>query len=383
MKISHILGLRKTWIALFCAGVFFFAGVQAQEKPSSEEEDISSLEKHEEENDFNINELISHHIGDSHEFTFWGGDKMGKTKWVGLYLPVILYTDSGLQLFSSKAFQHDEAGKVLVEKKGQEFVRYEGKIYYANSSLNKEGTYVTLDSAEEVTNARPLDFSITKNVVSLFVSLILLLWLFFSVAKGYRKNNGKAPKGVQSVMEPIMLFVRDEIAIPNLGHKYERFMPYLLTVFFFIWMNNMLGLFPFFPGSTNVTGNIAITGVLAVFTLLITVFNGNKYYWGHIFNPPVPWWIKPIIIPVEIIGIFTKPFALAIRLFANITAGHILVLSLLSLPFIFATNAVAPGSVLFMLFIGLIKFLVAFIQAFIFTILSAVFIGMAVEAQYD
>ncbi len=383
MKISHILGLQKTWIALFCAGIFFIAGVQAQEKPSSDEENISSLEKHEEENDFNINELISHHIGDSHEFTFWGGDKMGKTKWVGLYLPVILYTDGGLQFFSSKAFQHDEAGKVLVEKKGQKFVRYEGKIYYANASLGNEGAYVTLNSAQEVTNARPLDFSITKNVVSLFVSIILLLWLFFAVAKGYRKNNGKAPKGVQSVMEPIMLFVRDEIAIPNLGHKYERFMPYLLTVFFFIWMNNMLGLFPFFPGSTNVTGNIAITGVLAVFTLLITVFNGNKYYWGHIFNPPVPWWIKPIIIPVEIIGIFTKPFALAIRLFANITAGHILVLSLLSLPFIFATNAVAPGSVLFMLFIGLIKFLVAFIQAFIFTILSAVFIGMAVEAQYD
>src|SRR5690625_2855608 len=382
MKISHILGLRKLGMTLVCAFIFSFAAAQAQENSSSDEENVSILEEKEEENDFNITELIFHHIDDSHEFTFWGGDSAGKTKWVGLYLPVILYTDGGFTAFSSKEFRHDDEAKVVVERKGQKFVKYHGKIYYANTSADGEGSYVSFDE-EKVNNARPLDFSITKNVVSLFVSLILLLWLFFSVAKGYRKNNGKAPKGVQSVMEPIMLFVRDEIAIPNLGHKYERFMPYLLTVFFFIWMNNMLGLFPFFPGSTNVTGNIAITGVLAVFTLLITVFNGNKYYWGHIFNPPVPWWIKPIIIPVEIIGIFTKPFALAIRLFANITAGHILVLSLLSLPFIFATNAVAPGSVLFMLFIGLIKFLVAFIQAFIFTILSAVFIGMAVEAQYD
>lgn len=156
-------------------------------------------------------------------------------------------------------------------------------------------------------------------------------------------------------------------------------MPFLLTVFFFIWLNNMLGLIPFFPGSANVTGNIAVTAILALITLLITLFSGNKNYWGHILNPPVPWWMKPLMIPVEIIGIFTKPFALAIRLFANITAGHILVLSLLCLPFIFNSMPVAGGSVVFTIFIGLIEFLVAFIQAFIFTILSALYIGMAVE----
>ena len=382
MKISHILGLRKLGMTLVCAFIFSFAAAQAQENNSSDKENVSILDEKEEENDFNITELIFHHIDDSHEFTFWGGDSAGKAKWVGLYLPVILYTDGGLTTFSSKEFKHDDEAKVVVERKGQQFVKYHGKIYYANASADGEGSYVSFDE-EKVSNARPLDFSITKNVVSLFVSVILLLWLFFAVAKGYRKNEDDAPRGIQSFMEPLVLFVRDDIAIPNLGHKYERFMPYLLTVFFFIWMNNMLGLFPFFPGSTNVTGNIAITAVLAVFTLVLTVFNGNKHYWGHILNPPVPWWIKPIVVPVEIIGIFTKPFALAIRLFANITAGHILVLSLLSLPFIFATNAVVPGSILFMLFIGLIKFLVAFIQAFIFTILSAVFIGMAVEADHD
>jgi F-type H+-transporting ATPase subunit a len=184
-------------------------------------------------------------------------------------------------------------------------------------------------------------------------------------------------------MEPLILFVRDEIAIPNLGHKYERFMPYLLTVFFFIWFMNMLGLVPFFPGSANVTGNIAVTMVLALITLLVVLFNGNKNYWGHIFNPPVPWWMKPLMIPVEIIGVFTKPFALMIRLFANITAGHILVLSLLCLPFVFNAHAVAGGSVIFAIFIGLIEMLVAFIQSFIFTILSALYIGMAIEEHHD
>lgn len=210
-----------------------------------------------------------------------------------------------------------------------------------------------------------------------------MLVIFLTVANGYKKREGKAPKGLQSVLEPIIIFVRDDIAKPNLGHKYERFMPYLLTVFFFIWINNMLGLVPFFPGGANVTGNIAITMVLAVITLVIILFNGNKYYWGHIFNPPVPWWLKPLMIPVEIFGIFTKPFALMIRLFANITAGHILVLSLLCLVFIFSSLAVAPVSVFFVVFIGAIELLVAFIQAFIFTILSALFIGMAIEEHAD
>lgn len=387
MKFSHILSLQKASIALFCAGIFFFTSVQAQDNPVSSSDSVFTEEVHEHDlvtkEGFDITQFIFHHIGDSHEFTIWGGDAEGKTKWVGIYLPVILYTDNGLVSFSSREFHRNDDGTLVLEKDGQRIVKYHGKIYYASEQANEGGAYVEYNSEHVVANERPLDFSITKNVFSLFIAGALLLWLFFSVAKGYKKNEGKAPRGIQSFMEPLVLFVRDEIARPNLGHKYEKFMPYLLTVFFFIWMNNMLGLVPFFPGSANVTGNIAVTVVLAIFTMLIIAFNGNKNYWGHIFNPPVPWWMKPLMIPVEIIGIFTKPFALAIRLFANITAGHILILSLLCLPFIFNSNAVGAGSVVFAIFIGLIEFLVAFIQAFIFTILSALFIGMAIEEQHD
>lgn len=387
MKFSHILNSLKTQFALFLAGILVFSNVFAQDNAAVTAE--ADVKEHRGEHDliteqgFDITQFIFHHIGDSHEFTFWGGDVEGKTKWVGIYLPVILRTDNGFVFFNAKEFRRNDDGTLLVNKKGQDFVKYHGKIYYANDVANETGAYVTYDDEHEVSNVRPLDFSITKNVFSLLLSVVLLIVLFSAVARGYRKNTGKAPRGVQSLMEPLILFVRDEIARPNLGHKYERFMPYLLTVFFFIWMNNMLGLVPFFPGSANVTGNIAVTLVLAVFTMLIIAFSGNRHYWAHIFNPPVPWWMKPLMIPVEIIGIFTKPFALAIRLFANITAGHILVLSLLCLPFIFNSNAVAGGSVLFSIFIGLIEFLVAFIQAFIFTILSALFIGMAIEEPTD
>ena len=302
---------------------------------------------------------------------------------MGIYLPVILYTNNGLVTFCSSEFARNDDGTKIVEKKGQNFVKYHGKIYYAADQANDHGAYIVYDDAHHAANVRPLDFSITKNVFSIFIGFASLLLIFFAVARGYKKNAGKAPKGIQSFLEPIILFVRDEIAIPNLGHKYERFMPYLLTVFFFIWFMNMLGLVPFFPGSANVTGNIAVTMVLAVFTLVIILVNGNKNYWGHILNPPVPWWLKPLMIPVEIIGIFTKPFALMIRLFANITAGHILVLSLLCLPFVFNASAVAGGSVIFTIFISLIELLVAFIQAFIFTILSALFIGMAIEEHHE
>lgn len=387
MKFSHILSLRKTLVVLFCAVVFLFTNAQAQESPVSDENLANLEDVHEHDlvtkQGFDITQFIFHHIGDSHDFTFWGGDAEGKTKWVGIYLPVILYTDGGLEVFSASEFQRNDDATFVVEKGNQRFVKYHGKIYHATEQPNEKGAYVEYGEDHAVANVRPLDFSITKNVFSLFLSVALLLILFLSVAKGYKKNEGKAPKGVQSFMEPLILFVRDEIARPNLGHKYEKYMPYLLTVFFFIWINNMLGLIPFFPGSANVTGNIAVTAVLAAITMLIVAFNGNKQYWGHIFNPPVPWWMKPLMIPVEIIGIFTKPFALAIRLFANITAGHILVLSLLCLPFIFNSQAVASGSVVFTIFIGLIEFLVAFIQAFIFTILSALYISMAVEEQHD
>jgi len=190
---------------------------------------------------------------------------------------------------------------------------------------------------------------------------------------------------MQSFLEPVILFIRDDIAISNIGkYKYEKYMPYLLTVFFFILINNIMGLVPFPPPfGANVTGNIAITLVLAVFTFLITQFSGNKQYWKHIFAMPgMPTWLLPIMIPVEIIGMFTKPFALTIRLFANITAGHIIILSLISLIFIFKSLIMAPVSILLVLFMNCLEVFVAFLQAYVFTLLSALFIGMAVEEHH-
>ncbi|MNZ98623.1 ATP synthase subunit a [compost metagenome] len=216
----------------------------------------------------------------------------------------------------------------------------------------------------------------------MFLSAIILCLIFFSVAGAYKKRVGKAPKGLQSLIEPIIVFIRDEIARPNIGHKYVSYMPFLLTVFFFIWVNNLLGLIPIFPGGANLTGNIAVTFVLGTITFLITNFSGNKYYWKHILAPDVPWWLYPIMLVVEIIGLLSKPFALIIRLFANITAGHIIVLSLISLIFIFKTLYIAPVSVAFVLFMDVLELLVAFLQAFIFTMLTALFIGTAVEEHH-
>ncbi len=230
---------------------------------------------------------------------------------------------------------------------------------------------------ESISGRKFYDLSITRNVASLLISAILLIVIFFSVSSAYKKNHGRAPRGIQSFFEPIILFVRDDIAKPNIGPKYARYMPYLLTVFFFIWFNNLLGLM---PGGANLTGNIAVTLVLALITLLIVLFSSNKYYWQHIFaTPGVPLWLLPIMIPVEIIGIFTKPFSLMVRLFANITAGHIIILSLFSLIFIFKSIAVGPVVVAFALFMNVLELLVAILQAYVFTMLSAMYIGSAVE----
>ena len=387
MDFNHIFKSKLLRLNAFLAFFFLFFTVNA----IANEESDSNLQvvtngteiqdSHQEsEEKFNIKDFIFHHIGDAHEFTFWGHGE----SWKGLYLPIILWTDHGLTVFSAKEFKHDNEGRVVVDKNGDQFVRNEGKIYYASNV----GDDVYLDSEIDekgvatIVNKKPLNFSITKNVFTILLSSFILAILFLSVASSYRKREGKAPKGFQSFVEPIILFVRDDIAKPNLGYKYERYMPYLLTVFFFIWFNNMFGLVPFFPGGANVTGNIAVTFVLATITLLITTFSGNKYYWSHIFKPQVPWWLYPLMVPVEILGMFTKPFALMIRLFANITAGHILVLSLLGLIFVFNTVAIAPVSLAFAVFIGLIELLVAFIQAFIFTILSALFIGLAIEEHH-
>lgn len=329
---------------------------------------------HEDDGKFDPVPVIMHHIKDAHEWHILGEGAHSVT----IPLPVIVYTEEhGLDVFLSSAFHHDDNGTHLAEGK---YLKYHEQIYLANADgqLDME---MGEDGHHHPTNAKPLDFSITKNVASMFLSVILLLFLFIGAARSYAGNG--VPKGIAKFMEPLVLFVRDEIAIPNIGEeKAPKFMGYLLTVFFFIWINNLLGLIPFFPGGANLSGNIAFTMVLAVFTLIITNVSANKAYWSHIFLPPVPKPMYPIMWPVEILGIFTKPFALMLRLFANITAGHILILSLVSLIFMLGTLAVSPVSVAFMIFMFCLELLVAALQAFIFTLLSALFIGMAVEDHH-
>jgi F-type H+-transporting ATPase subunit a len=239
-------------------------------------------------------------------------------------------------------------------------------------------------SLDEEASKKVWDFSITKNVASLLFSVLVLLIVFLNVGAAYKKRGiTSSPKGLQSFMEPIILFVRDEVAKPNIGAKYAKYMPFLLTIFFLVLTNNFLGLIPFFPGGANVSGNIAFTMTLAVFVFIVVNLKGNKSYWQHIFwMPGMHWSMKLFLAPIELIGVFTKPISLMIRLFANITAGHILVLSLICLIFIFKTVFASAIAVPFAVFIGLIELLVAFLQAYIFTMLSAMYIGMATEEHH-
>jgi len=311
---------------------------------------------------FKASEYILEHIADSHEWHIYT-KKDGSS--VAIYLPVIVYSkEKGLSLFSSKKLAHGhEYDGYKLEEEGE----LKGKIV----SVNEAG----IVDEENL----PLDFSMTKTVVAMLSAAIIGLVLFLSLARSYKKTGISHPKGIQSFLEPVILFIRDDIAIPNLGHKHAKYMPYLLTAFFFILINNLMGLIPFPPPfGGNVTGNIAITFLLAACTFVITQFSGNKTYWRHIFaTPGVPFWLLPIMIPVEIIGMFSKPFALMIRLFANITAGHIIVLSLICIIFIFDSVAIAPVSIFFVIFMDCMELLVAFLQAYIFTLLSALFIGLA------
>lgn len=295
-----------------------------------------------------ITAVAFEHILDAHSWHLWGEGHEA----VAIPLPVIIYSNTkGLQVFSSSKFEH-------------------GHATYNGYKLEEEHI-VSEDANESV-----YDFSITKNVTQLFLTAIILILLFTSIAKAYKTQGvTSAPKGKQSFFEPLIVFVRDDIAKGNIGHKSDKFVPYLLTVFFLILLNNVLGLIPV---SANLTGNIAFTLVMAVCTLVIVNINGNKNYWSHIFLPHAPKAIWPILIPIEIVGILTKPFALMIRLFANITAGHIIVISLVGLIFVFKTIYIAPVSVAFALFIDVLECLVAFLQAYIFTMLTALFIGSAV-----
>lgn len=316
------------------------------------------------EGEFDAKEMIMHHVSDAHDWHIAGH--------LSIPLPVILYAPgSGFDVFLSSEFHHDDNAEVLV--KGT-YLKHHGHIYLADEKGELE-----FDEAGHALNASPIDLSITRNVASMFLSIFFLVLVFSAVARSYDKNG--VARGIGAFMEPLVIFVRDEIAIPNIGEKkYAKFLPYLLSAFFFIWINNLLGLIPFFPGGSNLTGNIAFTMVMALFTFIITQVSGTKDYWGHIFwMPGVPVVMRPLLAVVEFIGLFTKPFALMMRLFANITAGHILILALISLIFILKTAWMSLASIPFVIFMSTLELLVAALQAYIFTLLSALFIGMAVE----
>ena len=322
-----------------------------------------------------IREHIIHEIQDSHNFLlFEYTNDTGEHVYVGSPLPVILW-DNGLKMFSSSKFHH---GETIAGVDGNYYKLYHSKIYKTDAV----GT-LTYDEEDHPTNIRPLDFSITKSVVMILVTGLLLVWLFGSLAKSYARH-GSIPKGIGRFFEPIVLYIRDDIAIANIGEKkYKRYMPFLLTIFFFIWFLNMFGLTPL---GVNVTGNIAVTTALAVLVFLLTNFTGTKDYWKHIFDPlgdGMPWYgklgIYIILVPIEILGLFIKPFALLIRLYANMTAGHVVLGSLIGLIFIFKSWVGGPLAFGLSFAISLIELLVALLQAYIFTMLAALYFGFASE----
>ena len=371
--------------------IFILPGTQLygqDEHPETDDAHHQAIEEHHDdsghgeaaEEEFNATEYILEHVSDSHD---WHILTKKDGHHVAVPLPVILYSKhSGLHLFSSKKIAHGHSHEGFQMGHGSiEVLNKDGET--VEKSLN--GKIIEVDEHGDLVEAGlPLDFSITKNVFMMLLSVIILLWVFLSLARAYKKKGISEPKGLAGFIEPVIVFIEEDVAIPNIGvDKYYKYMPYLLTIFFFVLLNNLMGLIPFFPFGANVTGNIALTMVLAVFTFIITTFSGNRSYWQHIFNTPgVPVWLAPIMIPVEIIGMFTKPFALMIRLFANITAGHIIVLSLISMIFIFKSIFMSVPSLVMVIFMDFIELLVAFLQAYIFTLLSALFIGLAMPEHH-
>ena len=365
--------------------VLFFQIVSAQEdkhdqvaNEANHEEGASAAKKKK----FNASEVIFGHVLNAHEFHFMDiGDHP-----VTIPLPVILYSSQrGLTGFMSSNFEHGhkhyKGYAILTEHKIAEWKLDPAKHYI--------GDVVAVNDAGEMdASINVYDLSLTRNVVQMLLSLLFFTIVMLRIAKRYKSGVGvlSAPRGSQSLLEPVITFVRDEVARPNLGHKADKYLPYLLTVFFFILINNIVGLI---PGSANVTGNIAFTAVLGLISFAVILFSSNKHYWGHIFNPPgVPFGVKLILVPVEFLSVFIKPFALIIRLFANMVAGHIIIICLISLIFIFGELNVYAGwgstplAIGFTIFIYFIEILVAFIQAFIFAMLTAVFIGQAFEGGH-
>ncbi|WNW01285.1 F0F1 ATP synthase subunit A [Tenacibaculum sp. HL-MS23] len=319
-----------------------------------------------------------HHLADSHDFSLFSyTNDANERVHIGFPLPVIVWTSKGLKTFMSSAFHHNDDGKIVVDAGGVKLAKVHSKIY----ELEEGATVVSFDEEHHPVKAHKLlDFSITKSVFGMLLVGLLMIFGFRSLAKGYKK--GAIPTGFSRVLEPLVLYVRDEIARPNIGEKhYRKFMSFLLTVFFFIWVSNILGLTPL---GFNITGQLAVTVCLALFTFIIVQFSGNKDYWKHIFwMPGVPVLMKIVLAPIEVLGMLTKPFSLFVRLFANITAGHAVVMGIAALMITlkaqFGTAGATGVSVFLTLFLTLIEVLVAFLQAYIFTMLSSLFIGMAVE----
>lgn len=359
--------MQRTYLTgfLFAVALLFHISLFAKSDESEGEKDLKT----------EIDEYIQHHLKDSHDFSLFSYTKEnGEHVYVGFPLPVILW-DEGLKVFSSSKFHH---GETLAEVDGNFYKLYHSKIYRTDA----QGT-INYDADDHPTNVKPLDFSMTKSVVMIIITGFLMFLLFRGLARSYAKNGG-IPKGVGRFFEPIVLYIRDDIAIATIGEKrYKKYMSFLLTIFFFIWFLNMFGMTPL---GVNVTGNIAITSALAILTFLITNFTGTKDYWKHLFDPlgdSMPWIAKIplyiILIPIELLGIFIKPFSLLIRLYANMQAGHIVIMSLIGLMFIFKNWIGSSLSFGLAFAISLIEILVALLQAYIFTMLSALYFGFASE----
>jgi F-type H+-transporting ATPase subunit a len=378
------MGILRKIIAYFLGLILLFlivaarpqehepVSVQQEQEITTEVPEATHVEG---ESAFAPGEFIFDHIGDSYEWHILSYNNFHLT----IPLPVIVFSkEKGLNIFLFSKFRHGHS-----DFNGFRFER-EG-----------ENRLKVVEILQDGTTARPaVDLSFTKNAFAALIAISLMLWVFLSVTKSYNTRKGKAPQGLQNLVEPFIIFIRDEVALPSIGRqKYERFLPYLLTVFFFIWINNMMGLIPIFPGGANVTGNITITAMLAGFTFFITTLSGNRNYWQHIFNPPgVPWWLKfplPLMPLIEFLGILIKPCVLAVRLFANISAGHIIALGFFSLIFIFGQMqvylgfAVSPLTLAFTIFMSMLELLVALIQAYVFTLLSSLYFGMATVEHHE
>ena len=367
-RTTTLILLKKK--SLFLIALLFASGLFAKENEQNQE-NLSAKETQKKE----IKEYIMHHLQDSYDFSLFSyTNEAGEHVYFGAPLPIILW-DKGLKIFSSSKFHH---GETVAEVDGNYYAISHNEIYKTDAA----GT-ITFDEEHHVTNIAPIDFSITKGVVSIMFTFLLMFFLFKNLADSYAKNGGIA-SGVGRFFEPIVLYIRDEIAIPNIGEKkYRKYMSFLLTVFFFVWFLNMLGLTPL---GINVTGNIAVTLCLALITFLLTNLTGTKDYWLHIFDPlgsTMKWYAKIplyiILIPIEVLGIFIKPFSLLIRLYANMQAGHIVLMSLIGLMFIFKSWLGSPMSFGLAFAISLIEVLVALLQAYIFTMLSALYFGFASE----